>query len=75
MIDLSSDAGLENGDRPLLRFVRAHDWPFNGKDLRTVDFNFREGDVGVVGGVTSVAVDAEGCVLVLHRGPRVWEDL
>ena len=75
MTDLSSDAGLENEDRPLLHFVRAHDWPFNGIDLQRVDLSFREGDVGVVGGVTSVAVDAEGSVLVLHRGPRVWEDL
>ena len=51
--------------------VPAKDWPFNGVDQPRVDAETGRG--GALGQVASVAVDAEGNVLVLHRGPRVWD--
>lgn len=51
--------------------VPAEDWPFNGVDQPIVDAETGRG--GALGQVTSVAVDADGNVLVLHRGPRVWD--
>ena len=66
------DSGLDESetvsDNPLV--VLAEDWPLNGVDAPEVGGH----DKGVqLGQVTSVAVDTDGSVLVLHRGPREWD--
>jgi hypothetical protein len=59
-----------NADDIALNLVLAEDWPFNGVDYPHVDAETGRG--GGLGQVTSVAVTADGSVLLLHRGPRVW---
>ena len=44
-------------------WVPAEDWPLNGVTFPGL----------VLGQVSAVAVDKEGCVHVLHRGPVVWD--
>ena len=53
-----SDAKFES-----LGLVPAEDWPLNGVDIPGV----------TLGQVSAVAVDKEGHVHVLHRGPVVWD--
>ena len=54
-----------------LQIVLANDWPFNGVDAPHVEAETGRG--GALGQVTSVAVAPDGSILVLHRGPRVWD--
>ena len=54
-----------------LDLVLAEDWLYNGIDYPHVDAE--TGRDGGLGQVASVAVTADGSVLVLHRGPRVWD--
>ena len=54
-----------------LTMVPAEDWPYNGVDYPSI--GTVSGKVEVLGQVTSVAVMTDGSVLVLHRGPRVWD--
>ena len=53
-----SDAEFES-----LGLVPAEDWPLNGVDIPGI----------TLGQVSAVAVDKEGHVHVLHRGPVVWD--
>ncbi len=53
-----SDAEFES-----LGLVPAEDWPLNGVDIPGM----------TLGQVSAVAVDKEGHVHVLHRGPVVWD--
>ena len=66
------DSGLDgNGavsDSP--QVVLAEDWPLNGVSAPEVG---GRGKGVQLGQVSSVAVDTDGSVLVLHRGPREWD--
>ena len=55
----------------MINLVPAKDWPYNGVDSPKVEVKTGRG--GALGQVTSVAVVADGSVLVLHRGPRIWD--
>ena len=72
------DAGMgEDGeggvalDDDKVDFVLAEDWPFNGVDSPQIGVETGRG--GALGQVSSVTVEGDGSVLVLHRGPRVWD--
>ena len=58
-------------DELLYSVTLASDWPFNGVDNPHVDVETGRGRA--LGQVTSVAMAPDGSVLVLHRGPRVWD--
>ena len=46
-----------------MELVPAEDWPLNGVSIPGI----------ALGQVSAVAVDHEGFVHILHRGPVVWD--
>ena len=59
------------GNEEQFHLYPVKDWLYNEANSPLIGAD--TGKLGILGQVTSVAMAADGSVLVLHRGPRLWD--